>query len=126
MLPLHPFVIPVKGLKAGKTHFDWVADGEFFKTFENSEVLDADLKLSVDVWNIENSIRSECQIDGTVTVTCDRCAEDLTLEVHTSFEEDSELDLSQDIYDFVCISLPMQKVHLEGECNPEALKYLNK
>ena len=51
--------------------------------------------------------------------------------VETSFEESytpegDELDLGQDVYDFVCISLPIQRVHPEGECNQETTKYLSK
>ena len=40
-------------------------------------------------------------------------------------ESDTDLDLSQIIYDYVCLSLPVQRVHEEGGCNPEALKFLN-
>lgn len=123
---MQPFVIPVKGLKDGSNHFDWHAGGEFFKTFETSEILDADLQIAVDALNLDSCIEIKCRIDGTVVVVCDRCLENLTIEVHTSFESEDQLDLTQDIYDFVCISLPMQRVHPEGECNPEALKYLSK
>ena len=38
-------------------------------------------------------------------------------------ETQAELDMSQIIYDYVCLSLPMQRVHEDGECNPEAMKY---
>ncbi|MBQ6244722.1 MAG: DUF177 domain-containing protein [Bacteroidales bacterium] len=72
-----------------------------------------------------------CAIAGSVTVACDRCLEDLVIPVETSFEESytpesDELDLRQDVYDFVCISLPLQRVHPEGECNQETTKYLSK
>ena len=126
LLPLQPFVISVKGLKPGESHLDWHADGEFFAAFENSEIKDADLNISVDIFNDEFEIKVKCGIEGSVTVTCDRCLEDLVLPVRTSFEEDETLDLNQDIYDYVCISLPMQRVHPEGECNEETVKYLSK
>ena len=38
-------------------------------------------------------------------------------------EDNADLDMSQIIYDYVCLSLPMQRCHEEGECNPEAMKY---
>ena len=123
---MQPFVISVKGLKPGRSHLDWHADGTFFASFENSEIRDADLKISVDIDNDEFEIVARCEIEGCVTVVCDRCLENLVLPVHTSFEEDETLDLNQDIYDFVCISLPMRKVHGDGECNEETLKYLSK
>jgi uncharacterized metal-binding protein YceD (DUF177 family) len=37
---------------------------------------------------------------------------------------DGELDLTQFLYDYVCINLPLQKVHNEGECNPEMIAKL--
>ena len=123
---MQPFVISVKGLKPGRSHLDWHADGQFFASFENSEIKDADLDIAVDIDNDEFEIAVECRIHGTVTVICDRCLEDLVLPVSTSFEEDETLDLNQDIYDFVCLSLPMRRVHPDGECNEETLRYLSK
>ncbi|MCQ2181571.1 MAG: DUF177 domain-containing protein [Bacteroidales bacterium] len=123
---MQPFVISVKGLKPGRSHLDWHADGSFFASYDNSEVKDADLDISVDIDNGEFEVVVNCVIEGTVTVLCDRCLEDLTLPVSTSFEEDETLDLNQDIYDYVCISLPMQRVHPDGGCNEETLKYLSK
>ncbi len=131
LLPLQPFCIPVNGLKAGRSQYEWHADGEFFGTFENSEIKDADLDISVSVNNEDFSIEVSCRITGTVTVTCDRCLDDVTLSVGTEFEDDEfegvdVIDLRQDIYDYVCISLPMVRTHPEGECNPETTKYLSK
>ena len=93
----------------------------------------------------------DLDIQGHVTVACDRCLEDLQLpvEAHPAFSvkfgeeasseeemregsreilflsaSDAELDLSQAIYDYVCLSLPMQRVHAEGECNPDTVRFL--
>ena len=38
---------------------------------------------------------------------------------------EGELDLKQYIYDYVCINLPLQRVHREGECNAEVMRILN-
>ena len=38
---------------------------------------------------------------------------------------EGELDLKQYIYDYVCINLPLQRVHSEGECNAEVMRILN-
>ena len=32
--------------------------------------------------------------------------------------------MEQVVYDYVCLSLPLQRVHEEGECNPDAMRYL--
>ena len=40
-------------------------------------------------------------------------------------ESDVDLDLGQIVYDYVCLSLPVQRVHPDGECNPEAVRFLS-
>ncbi|MBR3076078.1 MAG: DUF177 domain-containing protein [Bacteroidales bacterium] len=118
-------------MASGKTELNWKAGREFFELFGNSDILDADLDVVVTLRNHGITIDVECSIDGWVTVPCDRCLDDLRLAVKTGFEdvytpESDELDLSQDVYDYVCISLPLQRVHPEGECNPETIKFLSK
>ncbi len=145
------FIIPLNGLAVGKNEFRWQAGKEFFEAFENTEILDAELDVSVIVEKSGRYFGVDCEIDGSVTVTCDRCMEDLEIPVGTDImlsvkfgneetsenhqegereivfvpEGDAEYDMSQIIYDYVCLALPMQRLHEEGECNPEAMKYLS-
>ena len=39
-------------------------------------------------------------------------------------ENEGEIDISQFVYDYICLGLPIMKVHPEGKCNPEMLKHL--
>ena len=148
------FIVPLNGLAQGRTEFFRSVGKEFFERFENSEILDADLDLDVAVTKSGRSIAVDCEIDGSVVVICDRCLEDLTIPVRTGFrlslkfvdpdleetgflgmendrevvcvpENEADFDLSQTVYDYVCLSLPVQRVHNEGECNPEAVRYLS-
>ena len=128
---MQPFVVKLTSLAPGKNRFTWHAGAEFFETFGNVDILDADLEVAAKVVSHGLTAEASCEIAGTVTVACDRCLEDLVIPVETSFEEQytpegDELDLSQDVYDYVCISLPLQRMHPEGECNQETTKYLSK
>ena len=127
---MQPFIVKLDALASGTSRYDWHADAEFFAIFGNSEILDADLDISLVLRNHGITVDASCEVEGHVTVACDRCLEDLELPVETSFEEsyvlDDDLDFSQDIYDYVCTSLPLQRVHPEGECNQETVKYLSK
>jgi uncharacterized metal-binding protein YceD (DUF177 family) len=38
---------------------------------------------------------------------------------------ESELDMRQFLYDYICLALPLQKVHKKGECDPEMIEKLN-
>ena len=143
------FIIPLNGLAAGESRFSWSAGKEFFESFENSEILDAELNISVRVEKSGRYLGVDCEVEGKVIVECDRCLDELEMPVDSSIclsvkygseendemhqedereivfipEDCAELDLSQVIYDYVCLSLPMQRVHEEGECNPAVMKY---
>lgn len=121
--------IPAREIGAGAGRWSWHVGKEFFDSFETSEINDASLEVEAEVSG-GDGLHVKCQVRGSVTVQCDRCLGDLVLPVDSSFEDDEcqetagILDLRQDVYDYVCLSLPMQRVHEEGGCDPEMLKYL--
>ena len=145
------YIIPLNGWAAGEREYRWQADHKFFQKFDNTEILDAVLEVQARAVKSGHYIGVDLDIRGTVTVACDRCLEDLQLpvEAHPAFSvkfgeevsseeemregsreilflsaSDTDLDLSQVIYDYVCLSLPMQRVHAEGECNPDTVRFL--
>ena len=145
------YIIPLNGWAAGERTFRWLAGIKFFQKFDNAEILDADLEIGAKAVKSGHYIGVDLDVQGSVTVPCDRCLEDLTLpvDVHPSFSvkfgegtasedgmregsreillvdaSDTDLDLSQVIYDYVCLSLPMQRVHADGECNPDTVRFL--
>ncbi len=143
------FIIPLNGLAAGENRFFWQAGKEFFEGYDNTEVIDAQLDIDVSAEKSGRYIGVDCDVRGWLVVECDRCLEDLNIpvdvevmlsvkfgEVDSSEEiqdgereviflpvDNTELDMSQIVYDYVCTSLPLQRVHAEGECNPETMKY---
>ena len=143
------FIIPLNGLTAGKNEFFLHAGKEFFDSFENEEIFDADLQIRILVEKSGRYIGVDCDIEGYLTVECDRCLdmvempidEQVRLSVKFGEQEDSEmsqdaerevifvktddaqLDMSQIVYDYACLALPMQRTHEEGDCNPDTMKY---
>ena len=143
------FTIPLNGLATGKNEFFVHVGKEFFSSFENEEILDADLQVRILVEKSGRYVGVDCDIEGDVTVECDRCLEPLEMPIDAQVrlsvkfgeeevseigsenerevifvkEDDAELDMSQIIYDYACLALPMQRVHEEGGCNPETMKY---
>ena len=143
------FIIPLNGLAAGETRFSWHAGKEFFDSFENTEILDADVDIEVRVEKSGRYLGVDCEVEGDVTVECDRCLEDLEMPVDSHIalsvkygeeenqeehqegereiifvpQDSAEFDMSQIIYDYICLALPIQRVHEEGGCNPETVKF---
>ena len=144
-------VIPVKGLPLGESSFRFEIGEAFFQAFENGQIKDADCTVDVGVFRHQTLLEIVCRVTGFVVVECDRCLEDLALKVDIApsltvgfdnvevddegDEIDSEilviersqrtLSLDQFVYDYICLSLPLVKVHPEGKCNPEMLRYLS-
>ena len=126
---MQPFVAQLRTLRTGTSEFVWKAGRQFFEEFGDSGILDADITVTALVSNHGLTIGVQAAIAGSVTVPCDRCLENLVIPVDTSFEEtytpESDiLDIRQEVYDYVLTSLPMVRVHPEGECNGETTKYL--
>ena len=129
---MNSIVIPLNGWAAGERLFRFQAGLEFFQAFDNTEILDAAVEVEVKaVKEAGHKVEAELHLSGTVTVPCDRCLEALVLPVEARPEEvfkpespAEDWDLSQAVYDYVCLSLPLQKVHPEGECNPDTVRFL--
>ena len=135
--------IGIRGLSNGEHPFHFKVDGSFFEAYESDTVSDAELDVNVLV------TKESGRITGDVTVKCDRCLADLKIPVDiqvpfsvmfSSYAEDaeegisdevilldgssSEIDLSQIIYDYVNLSLPIKKVHPDGGCDPVMMEKL--
>ena len=127
---MQPFIVSLNGLTKGRGTLCEVAGKEFFESFGNEEILDADVRVEAEIFSHGASVDVKATLCGTVTVKCDRCWDDLVIPVETFFDEhyvpeENDLDISQEVYDFVCISLPLRKVHEDGQCNEAAIKFLN-
>ena len=139
------YSIPVKGMALGNHHFSFEIGGEFFGGYDNSEVVGAELLAKVDIVKSSTLMSIDGVISGNVSVECDRCLDELSVPIDTElglivrFAKDideegddimvidpsgGELDLSQFFYDTVILSLPIQRVHDKGGCNPEMVKKL--
>ena len=142
------FVIPVSGLAQGATEFRLTAGNAFFASYGNPEILGASVSVTALVRKAGRTVDIDLGMEGHVSVPCDRCLEEVSLPVSANAllrvgadgqEEGEEvdgreivladapdggLDLSQVVYDYVCTSLPLHKVHPDGLCNPAAGKFL--
>ena len=143
-------IIPLHGLTREGQEFDFALDDNFLSDFGRDVLEGLDCKAHFRAVSKGGWIEIECSVAGSAKVLCDRCLEDLFLpvDVHelltirfdaepeeivseddndiTLREGTAEMDMGQTLYDLVCVSLPMCKVHPEGECNPSALARLSK
>ena len=118
----------------------------FFADLEQEEISGGDIHAEIfvkasagDIYNVD------INVNGHVTVACDRCLDPLNIDVETSDTlkvkdadpEDSDApemlyleagkqcyDFSWIVYEIIETALPMQRVHPDGECNKEMLSYI--
>jgi len=146
------YSIPIKGLKQGIHELEFEITNRFFSDFEESEITNGKLVAKVILEKNSTFIKLEVHIQGEVAVICDRCLEEFNTKVdangtlYVKFSErekneaenddlvfllpsESELDIKQPLYDWICLSLPVRRVHPNDKkgkplCNPDMLKRL--
>lgn len=137
------FTIAYKGLKNGLHDFGFEVDGSLFRAYESTEIKDGACRVEVVAERNEELIVLDVTVDGSVVVACDRCLEDCPIPVHFEgripvkvSEEpheydgeviwllpgEDEIDLTQYVYESIVLSLPYQRVHPDGECDPAMLE----
>lgn len=142
---MEEYIIPLKGLKAGKQEFQFLVDKTFFECFDDSDISNSEVDVSATANKSSQTIEMHFKLHGTVHVLCDRCLDEMDLEINGNYnlylkfgeefnEVDDEViivpreegffDLSTFVYEFIKLSIPISKVHQEGKCNPEMLSHL--
>lgn len=152
MKGLREFEIPYVGLKVGVHNFEYDIDGKFFQHFEESLISDCKVHVRLEFEKKETFFVLNFFIDGTVSTECDRClvpfnkgifgdytcyikfAEDPTrqgddAEVIYISRDETIIDVSHLVYEYINLCLPMQRLGcekpgLEPQCNKEVLKYI--
>jgi uncharacterized metal-binding protein YceD (DUF177 family) len=151
------FEIAFVGLKPGVHEYNYEINDRFFEAFQQQDFRNCKAKVKLHFDKISSFMLLKFEIGGSLEVTCDRCNNELPLELWDEFnitvkmveepglmndqEEDpdvyyisrgeSHLDVAEWIYEFINLSLPMQKTcdfeKMDGpHCNKAALEMLKK
>jgi uncharacterized protein len=126
------YTIPLSGLKEGHHTIDFEIDKEFFDEFEQSEVKVGGLVANIEMDKRSTHLDLIIKVSGSVIVSCDRCLElfpqpiasesrllvkfgknvgDSDPDILSVPVDAFELDLKQQIYEFIMLALPIKRVH---------------
>lgn len=150
------YEIAWQGLKPGVHVFQFDLNDNFLDEKEaQRDFKDLDAQVTLKFDKKIDFFLCHFDIDGSVTVPCDRCGDEFKLRLWDEFDlvikltggdeavdidEDADvvfiprnetvIDISNWLYEFVMLSVPLQRVHPDkpdgtSGCNPEALKLLN-
>jgi uncharacterized metal-binding protein YceD (DUF177 family) len=146
------YIIQFVGLSVGTHLFEFDINDKFFESLDYSEIKQGNIQVKLSLLKQSNMMVLQFEISGTVKTSCDRCTVQFDLPVNANYklivkiggsdtgnEDDDivtiaanehELDLSQHLYEYITLSLPIKRVHpdnLKGEttCDKKMLKELN-
>ena len=146
MKPKIDTIVQFSGLESGRYEYNYTLDNSFFERFENEELREGEVNFAVVLEKRERLLMFDFAFHGVVKTICDRCLGELEVPVsgeetlcvkfsdtETSDKEDvvilpegeHQIDLAQWMYEYVAVRMPMQKVHEEGQCDPEMLQYIS-
>lgn len=149
------YTIAFVGLKPGVHVFKYDINDQFFERYKTQDFVNCNAQVTVNFEKNTSFFLLKFDIAGTVDAVCDRCANLLVVQLWDEFSlivkmveepetfneneedpdiyyigfNDSLLDLSDWIYEFINLSIPTQKLCGDDEnghskCNPEVLAKL--
>ena len=150
MNPLKQYNIGFVGLPNGKHTFSFELADDFFACFEGSEIVHGQVQVEMSLEKSNTMLVFDFYFKGHVDVSCDRCLEQYmqALEgnkrLYVKFGEshveqtdeitiipatESHFDISQYLYEFMHLLLPVRKVHADDPagtqgCDPVQVKKL--
>lgn len=138
--------VDLKGLKTASLNLEFELDNVFFGDIDGEEFQKGAVKAVVTVKKNRDIFDFTFAMSGTVVVPCDRCLDELEIEVETENslkvklgseyadegdvvvvpEQDGDLNIAWYLYEFIALALPMKRVHAPGKCNSDMLGKLKK
>ena len=118
-------IITLDALDLGTHVFDFQLDNAYFRGIENSELLGGEVNVEATLNLREYDFDLEMAVNGQVQVTCDRCLDEMNVEVDAEESEwewdeaPKQIDLSWLAYELIIVNLPLVHSHQDGGCNPE-------
>ena len=140
METLDKYKIDLKGMQSDACTYGFLLDDQFFTLIDAPEIQKGRVYVSLNVKRLSQAFELNFQTEGTVTVLCDRCLDEMQQPIHSLdnlivkfgdgyAEEDDNLIIVPEsvgiinvawyMYEFIALAIPIKHVHAEGECNAD-------
>lgn len=138
------YIIPFVGLSLGSHKFEFDVTDAFFDGIEYSIIHKGNVRVELLLEKRETMLVGNYKINGTVETNCNRCNDPVETKVKGEYRlvykfgtepsddesliivypEQFEIDIRDDIFELITVSLPLRSVHKKGECNEEMIEIL--
>jgi len=142
---LDKYNVDLKGLTEANSTYSWTVDQEFFNIVEGEEVQRGKVNVDLKVTKTSGVYHLSFSVAGSVIVTCDRCLDDMSLDIENTgelkvklgpdFADDGDIvvvpedkgivNVAWYIYEFIALAIPIKHVHAPGKCNKGMMEKLD-
>ena len=145
------FKIPIKGLSLGTHDYVYKIDKSFFDNYEFLEIEGGVLDLNLDLVKESTLLSLTFKFNGKISLKCDRCLdlfdihlennfrlivkyaadyEEISDEIITVPSSESNLDISQFVFEYINLILPLKKAHPDDDggnitCNKDMVNRID-
>lgn len=148
MKKISEYSINFASLKQGTHLFEYKIDNSFFQLFDYDEFIDSNFKVKLELEKQSTMLLLDFTIKGYFFVPCDRCLDDVKLELKgkenlivkfgneannndtdeivTLKENEHQFNIASYLYEIIQINLPQKRVHKKKDCNQEIIEKLKK
>ena len=140
------FRIDLKGMRQPSLQMEYDLDNTFFADIDGQEFQKGAVKAVVAVKNHREVFDFTIAIKGTVVVPCDRCLDEMEVDVEAENllkvklgdtyadegdtviipEYEGDINLAWYLYEFIALALPTKRIHAPGKCNADMFNKLKK
>jgi len=134
---LDKYNVVLKDLKEPQAQYSWTVDQDFFAIVEGDEVRKGNVGVQLTVTRATGCFKLSFSVAGSVVVTCDRCLDDMNIDIENTgelkvrlgqdFADDGDIvvvpedkgvvNVAWYIYEFIALAIPIKHVHAPGKCN---------
>ncbi len=146
MCSIDRFNIDLRDLDNGLTQLSYDLDNSYFEAVEAPDLRKGKLHVNLSICRTDNEFDLSFDIKGTVVVPCDRCLDDMDLDISTDGtlsavlsenknsededivtvdEKEGILNVAWYICEFIELAIPIKHVHAPGKCNHAMIEKLN-
>jgi uncharacterized protein len=138
------YIIPFVGLSLGSHKFEFDVTDAFFEGIEYSIIHKGNVRVELLLEKRETMLVGNYIINGTVETNCNRCNDPVETKVKGDYRlvykfgtepsddesliivypEEFEINIKDNVFELITVSLPLRSVHKKGECNEEMLEIL--
>lgn len=140
------YKIDLKGMENDSSTYEFVLDNDFFRSIDAPEVQKGKVRVNLSVKKAAGMYVLSFQTNGTIQVPCDRCLDDMDLDIASTDEvkvklgkdyaeegdmvvipeEEGIINVAWFMYEFIALGIPIKHVHATGKCNKAMVGKLRK